>query len=190
MFCRTNAAAMPQMPTTIAARSAATVNDRANDGPLNSHRPPQNSPGKDRLLGVGCWLRREAVRTFVAVCCERALLAKSVAQGLSGNNYNNLPCSFAARLRCSLVAYRGGYAPRSLLAGRQNPGGILPYLFPEKPFCALRVRAAPSRLIAPSRPPINRRSIPRLVAIRSFWSGRALFGLKQGMLLFQFLPLN
>jgi hypothetical protein len=160
---------MPQPPTTAAARNAATVNDppslpqaelrrtgRANDGSPNAYRPPPNSPGKDRLLGVGCRFRRELVRTFVAVRCCRALLARSAAQGLSGNNYNNLPCSFAARLRYSLVAYRGGYAPRSLLAGRQNPGGILPYLFPEKPFCALRVRAAPSRLIAPSRPPINR----------------------------------
>jgi hypothetical protein len=69
------AAAMPQMPTTIAASSAATVNDRANDGPLNAHRPPQNSPGKDRLLEVGCWFRRERVRTFAAVCREWALLA-------------------------------------------------------------------------------------------------------------------
>jgi len=31
------AAAMPQPPTTAAARNAATVNDLANDGPLNSH---------------------------------------------------------------------------------------------------------------------------------------------------------
>jgi hypothetical protein len=48
-------------------------------------RPPQNSPGQDRLLGVGCWLRRERVRTFAAECCERALLAKSVASALSGS---------------------------------------------------------------------------------------------------------
>jgi hypothetical protein len=34
---------------------------------------------------VGGWLRRELVRTFVAVCCERALLAKSVASALSGS---------------------------------------------------------------------------------------------------------
>jgi hypothetical protein len=79
------AAAMPQAQTTAAARNTASANDRANDGPLNVHRLSQNSPGKDRLLGVGCWLRRELVRTFVAVCCERALLAKSVASALSGS---------------------------------------------------------------------------------------------------------
>jgi hypothetical protein len=45
------------------------------------------------------------------------------------NKGSNLPCSFAAPLRCSLVADRGGYAPRSRLAGRQNPGGILLPLF-------------------------------------------------------------
>jgi hypothetical protein len=70
----------------------------------SQQRPPQNSPGKDRHLGVGCWLRRGRVRTFVAVCCERALLAKSVASALSG------------------------------------------------------IRAAPSRLTAPVRPPIDRLS--------------------------------
>jgi hypothetical protein len=59
------AAAMPQVPTTAAARNDATANDRANDGPLSVHRLPQNSPGKDRLLGVGCWLRREHVRTLL-----------------------------------------------------------------------------------------------------------------------------
>ena len=42
-------------------------------------------------------------------------------------------------------------------------------------FCALRVRAAPSRLIAPKRPPINRRGIPRRVAIRLPWPGRTFF---------------
>jgi hypothetical protein len=83
---------------------------------------------------VGCWLRREGVRTFVAVVRRTGA---------------------AGQVSC---------------------------------FCALRVRAAPSRLIAPKRPPINRRIIPRRVAIRSPWPGRALFGLKQGMLLFQFLP--
>jgi hypothetical protein len=77
------AAAMPQAPTTVAARNTATVNDQANDGPLNVHRRPSaNSPGKDRLLGVGCGLRRERVRTFAPVYCERALLAKSVASAL------------------------------------------------------------------------------------------------------------
>jgi hypothetical protein len=45
------------------------------------------------------------------------------------NKGSNLPCSFAAQLRCSLVADRCGYAPRSRLAGRQNPGGILLPLF-------------------------------------------------------------
>jgi len=53
------AAAKPQAPTTAAARNDATTNDppslpqaelrrtgRANDAPLNTHRPPQNSPGK------------------------------------------------------------------------------------------------------------------------------------------------
>ena len=40
------AAAMPQAPTTAASRNDATVNDRANDGPLKAHRPPQNSPEK------------------------------------------------------------------------------------------------------------------------------------------------
>jgi hypothetical protein len=45
------------------------------------------------------------------------------------NKGSNLPCSFAAQLRCSLVADRGGYAPRSRPAGRQNPGGILLPLF-------------------------------------------------------------
>jgi len=87
---------MPQPSTTVAANDAASSNDvcrinaaggndRANDGPLNSHRPPQNPLGKDWLLAVGCWLRRELVRTFVAVSCERALLAKSVASALSGS---------------------------------------------------------------------------------------------------------
>jgi hypothetical protein len=32
------------------------------------------------------------------------------------NKGSNLPCSFAGPLRCSLVADRGGYAPRSRLA--------------------------------------------------------------------------
>jgi hypothetical protein len=45
------------------------------------------------------------------------------------NKGSDLPCSFAAQLRCSLVADRCGYAPRSRLAGRQNPGGILLPLF-------------------------------------------------------------
>jgi hypothetical protein len=45
------------------------------------------------------------------------------------NKGSNLPCSFAAQLRCSLVADRCGYAPRSRLAGRQNPGGSLLPLF-------------------------------------------------------------
>jgi hypothetical protein len=45
------------------------------------------------------------------------------------NKGSNLPCSFAAHLRCSLVADRCGYAPRSRLAGRQNPGGNLLPLF-------------------------------------------------------------
>ncbi len=45
------------------------------------------------------------------------------------NKGGNLPCSFAARLRCSFVADRCGYAPLSRLAGRQNPCGILPPLF-------------------------------------------------------------
>jgi hypothetical protein len=40
------AAAMPQAPTTAAVRNAATVNDRANDGPPIAHRPSQNSPEK------------------------------------------------------------------------------------------------------------------------------------------------
>jgi hypothetical protein len=37
-------------------------------------------------------------------------------------------------------------------------------------FCALRVRAAPSRLIAPKRPPINRlsRRTHRVVQVRIF----------------------
>jgi hypothetical protein len=74
-----SAAVMPQMPTTSAARNDATVNDppslrqaelrrtgRANNGPLNVHRPPQNSPGKDRLLGVGA--------VFVGSVCEPLLL--------------------------------------------------------------------------------------------------------------------
>jgi hypothetical protein len=102
--------------------------------PCPTKRPPQNSPGKDRLLGVGCWFRRELVRTFAAVCCERAL---------------------TGQVSC---------------------------------FCALRVRAAPSRLIAPSRPPINCLYIPRRHCLRLLCLGRSLFGLKQGMLLFQFLP--
>jgi hypothetical protein len=41
-----SAAALPQVPTTAAARNAATANDRANDGPLNVHRLPQNPPEK------------------------------------------------------------------------------------------------------------------------------------------------
>jgi len=130
------AATMPHAPTTSAARNAATVNDRANDAPLNTHRPPQNSPGKDRLLGGG-------------------LLASSGG--------------------CANLCCRG---LRTGVAGRVSC------------FCALRVRAAPSRLIAPSRPPINRHIIPRRVCLRWLWLGRSLFGLKQRMLLFQFLPLK
>ncbi len=42
-------------------------------------------------------------------------------------------------------------------------------------LCALRVRAAPSRLIAPKRPPINRLLIPRRVCLRLLWSGRGAF---------------
>jgi len=34
---------------TAAARNAATVNDRANNGPLNARRPPQNPPEKTGL---------------------------------------------------------------------------------------------------------------------------------------------
>jgi hypothetical protein len=34
------AAAMPQAPTTAAAKNAATVDDRTNDGPPNIHRFP------------------------------------------------------------------------------------------------------------------------------------------------------
>jgi hypothetical protein len=45
------------------------------------------------------------------------------------NKAGNLPQSFTAQLRCSLVADRCGYAPRSRLGGRQNPGGILPPFF-------------------------------------------------------------
>jgi hypothetical protein len=51
------------------------------------------------------------------------------AQAAVINKGSNLPCSFAAQLRCSLVEVHCGYAPRSRLAGRQNPGGILPPLF-------------------------------------------------------------
>jgi hypothetical protein len=51
------------------------------------------------------------------------------AKAVEINKGSNLPCSFAAQLRCSLVADRCGYAPRSRLAGRQNPGGILLPLF-------------------------------------------------------------
>jgi len=53
----------------------------------------------------------------------------SGAKAVEINKGGNLPSSFAAPLRCSLVADRGGYALRSRLAGRQNPGGILPPLF-------------------------------------------------------------
>ena len=45
------------------------------------------------------------------------------------NKGSNLPWSFATRLRCSLVADHCGYAPRSRLAGWQNPSGILPPFF-------------------------------------------------------------
>jgi hypothetical protein len=45
------------------------------------------------------------------------------------NKGSNQPCSFSAQLRCSLVTDHCGYAPRSRLAGRQNPGGILLPLF-------------------------------------------------------------
>jgi hypothetical protein len=45
------------------------------------------------------------------------------------NKGSNLPCSFAAQVRCSLVADHCGYAPRLRLAGRQNPGGVLLPLF-------------------------------------------------------------
>jgi hypothetical protein len=55
-------------------------------------------------------------------------------------------------------------------------------------FCALRVRAAPPRLVAPVRPPINRLLIRRRVCLRLLCLGWPPFELKQGMLLFQFLP--
>src|SRR5665213_4601966 len=54
---------------------------------------------------------------------------KPCAKAVEINKVSNPPCSFAAQLRCSLVADRGGYAPHSRLAGRQNPGGILLPLF-------------------------------------------------------------
>jgi hypothetical protein len=63
--------------------------DDSNKAPNSNERRtkdhPKTHPEKDRLLGVGGWLRRELARTFVAVCCERALLAKSVASALSGS---------------------------------------------------------------------------------------------------------
>ena len=45
------------------------------------------------------------------------------------NRGAHLPGSFAAQLRCSLGTNRHGCAPRSRVAGRQNPVGILPLLF-------------------------------------------------------------
>jgi len=86
--------------------NAAGANDRRRKKSRNGQRPgqrlaaerspaAQNSPGKDRLLGVGCWLRRERVRTFIAVCYERCywpsqLLLRSqgsaVAQGYGGTS--------------------------------------------------------------------------------------------------------
>src|ERR1700761_370205 len=54
-------------------------------------------------------------------------------------------------------------------------------------LCALRVRSAPSRLIAPKRP----QSIAVVSALGCHpvtLPGRAFLGLKQRMLLFQFLP--
>jgi hypothetical protein len=58
-----------------------------------------------------------------------AALSLSQTKSVELNKGSNLPCSFTAQLRCSLVADRGGYAPRSRLAERQNPGGILLPLF-------------------------------------------------------------
>jgi len=88
------ATTMPQAPTTAAARNAATANDRANDGPLNAHRLPQNSPGKDRLLGGGllassgacanlCW---RVLRTGVAgqVSCFCALRVPPLREAMAG----------------------------------------------------------------------------------------------------------
>jgi hypothetical protein len=53
-------------------------------------------------------------------------------KGLSGNNLVNLPWSFVAQLRSSLVTDPEGYAPHSRLAAQQNPGDILPNLFPDR----------------------------------------------------------
>jgi hypothetical protein len=51
---------------------------------------------------------------------------QSGSEGGARFNPSSLP--YPEQLR-SLVADRGGYAPRSRLAGRQNPGGILLPLF-------------------------------------------------------------
>jgi hypothetical protein len=80
------------------------------------------------LKGGGCHSRFPAVARGSAVR-EHEIPAK----GLSGNNLVNLPWSFAAELRCSLVTDREGYAPHSRLAVQQNPGGILANLFPDRP---------------------------------------------------------
>ena len=55
----------------------------------------------------------------------KATLAEEAVMNKGGN----LPWSFAVQLRCSLLTGPCGYARRSRLAGRQNPGGFLPPLF-------------------------------------------------------------
>jgi hypothetical protein len=79
----------------ISSKPAASVVDqpltdvRGQASPLFSWVPSECAPTTNHALfwplGVGCWLRRKRPGTFVAGCCCRASLAKSVADALSGS---------------------------------------------------------------------------------------------------------
>jgi hypothetical protein len=61
----------------------------------------------------------------------------------------------------SLLAFRGGFLASSEACWNLCCRVLLPCLTGRVScFCALRVRAAPLRLIAPARPPINRSLLP------------------------------
>ena len=83
-------------------------------------------PCGNRASRSRCWVWSRCDKTSPRTSprsCHCAAKAVEVDKG------GNLPCTFAARLRCSLVTDCCGQAPHSRLVGRQNPGGILPPLF-------------------------------------------------------------
>ncbi len=86
----------------ISSKPAASVVDqpltdvRGKASPLFSWVPSECAPTTNHALfwplGVGCWLRRMRAGTFVAGCCCRASLAKSVAYALSGSARPHCDC--------------------------------------------------------------------------------------------------